>query len=122
MRVFYQVASDPIFTIGGGHLIDHALARCGALNVFGDARIPAPQVDVEAVLARKPEAIVAATVGAARPSWLDAWSRWVDVPAVRAKNLFVVDADRLHRAGPRFVEGMAELCEAIDRARARVGG
>ena len=122
VRVFYQIASAPIFTIGGGHLIDHALARCGGVNVFGDTRVPAPQVDVEAVLARKPDVIIAATVHAARPAWLDDWSRWRDLPAARTQSLFVVDADRLHRAGPRFVDGMAELCEALDRARARVGG
>ena len=122
VRVFYQVASAPIFTIGGGHLIDHALARCGGVNVFGDTRVPAPQVDVEAVLARKPDAIVAATAHAVRPAWLDEWSRWRDLPAARTKSLFVVDADRLHRAGPRFVDGMADLCEALDRARARLGG
>ena len=122
VRVFYQVASAPIFTIGGGHLIDHALARCGGVNVFGDTRVPAPQVDVEAVLARKPDAIVAATARAVRPAWLDEWSRWRDLPAARTQSLFVVDADRLHRAGPRFVDGMADLCEALDRARARLGG
>jgi iron complex transport system substrate-binding protein len=122
VRVFYQVASAPIFTIGGGHLIDHALARCGGANVFGDSRVPAPQVDVEAVLARTPDAIIAATVHAARPAWLDDWSRWRDLPAARTHSLFVVDADRLHRAGPRFVDGMAELCEALDRARERLGG
>ena len=47
------------------------------------------------------------------------WSRWRDLPAARTQSLFVVDADRLHRAGPRFVDGMADLCEALDRARAR---
>jgi ABC-type Fe3+-hydroxamate transport system substrate-binding protein len=36
------------------HLIDRALRDCGGVNVFADARIPAPQVDVEAVLARRP--------------------------------------------------------------------
>jgi len=41
------------------------------------------------------------------------------VPAVRDRQIHVVDADRLHRPGPRFAEGVAELCEAIDRARNR---
>jgi iron complex transport system substrate-binding protein len=77
-------------------------------------------VDLEAVLAQRPEVIVAATAGAARPAWLDDWKAWPQLPAVRNGNLFVVDADRLHRAGPRFVDGMQELCEAL--AGARRGG
>jgi iron complex transport system substrate-binding protein len=121
VRVFYQVAGTPIFTIGGGHLIDQAIRDCGGFNVFADVHIPAPQVDVEAVLARKPEAIVAATARAERPAWLDEWRQWPQLPAIAHGNLFVVDADRLHRAGPRFVDGMAELCAAIDAARGRVG-
>jgi iron complex transport system substrate-binding protein len=120
LRVFYQVAGTPIFTISGGHLIERALADCGGVNVFAGLPIPAPQVDVEAVLAQRPEVIVAATAGAARPAWLDDWKAWPQLPAVRNGNLFVVDADRLHRAGPRFVDGMQELCEAL--AGARRGG
>jgi iron complex transport system substrate-binding protein len=122
VKVFYQVASAPIFTIGGGHLIDRALAECGGVNVFADARIPAPQVDIEAVLARRPDVIVAATAGARRPAWLDEWREWPQLPAVRLDNLVVVDADRLHRAGPRFIDGMAQLCDALATARRRMGG
>ena len=122
MRVFYQVSGAPIFTIAGGHLIERALADCGGVNVFADAHIPAPQVDVEAVLARRPEVIVAATAHAVEPDWLDAWKAWPELPAVRRRNLFVVDADRLHRAGPRFVDGMADLCAALEVARRRAGG
>jgi iron complex transport system substrate-binding protein len=122
VKVFYQVASAPIFTIGGGHLIDRALGECGGINVFADARIPAPQVDVEAVLARQPDVIVAATAGARRPAWLDEWRAWPQLPAVRLDNLVVVDADRLHRAGPRFIDGMAQLCDALATARRPMGG
>jgi len=120
LRVFYQVSGTPIFTISGGHLIERALADCGGVNVFAGSPIPAPQVDVEAVLAQRPDVIVAATAGAVRPDWLDGWKAWPQLPAVRKGNLFVVDADRLHRAGPRFVEGMEQLCGAL--AAARRGG
>jgi iron complex transport system substrate-binding protein len=52
-----------------------------------------------------------------RPDWLDAWRRWRELPAVAHGNLFVVDANLLHRAGPRFVAGAEQLCAALDRAR-----
>jgi len=122
LRVFYQVSGTPIFTISGGHLIERALADCGGVNVFAGSPIPAPQVDVEAVLAKRPDVILAATAGAARPDWLDAWKAWPQVPAVRRGNLFAVDADRLHRAGPRFVDGMEQLCTTLEAARRHAGG
>jgi len=117
VRVFYQIWGEPTYTVGGGHLISQAIAACGGENVFAALALPAPQVSTEAVIAARPEAIVAGTDGAARPAWLDAWSRWTAVPAVRDGQIRVVDADRLHRPGPRFADGVAELCAAIDRAR-----
>jgi iron complex transport system substrate-binding protein len=120
VRVFYQVASAPAFTIGGGHLIDHAIRDCGGENVFADSPIPAPQVGLEGVMARRPEAIVAATSHARRPAWLDEWRAWPQLPAVSLRNLFVVDADLLHRPGPRFVDGMAQLCAVLRDARTRL--
>jgi len=53
-----------------------------------------------------------------RPAWLDDWKRWTTLPAVRHGNLFTVDANLLHRAGPRFIDGMETLCTAIGQARA----
>ena len=118
VRVFYEIWNAPLFTIGADHLITQAIVACGGENVFASIAIPAPQVSVEAVIATRPETIIAGTDGAKRPAWLDDWRRWTAVPAVRDELLQVVDADRLHRPGPRFAEGVAELCAAIANARA----
>ncbi len=107
-----------MYAIGGTQLITEALKACGGENVFGGQSLPAPLVSVEAVLAARPEAIVAGTEGALRPAWLDAWRSWPALPAVRAGNLFAVDANLLHRPGPRFVAGAEQLCATLDRARA----
>ncbi|HZW75695.1 MAG TPA: cobalamin-binding protein, partial [Caldimonas sp.] len=104
------------------HLISSAIELCGGENVFASLRLPAPQVSVEAVLAAAPEAIVAGTDDAVRPAWLDEWTRWPRIPAVEYGNLFVVDANLLPRASPRFVDGAAQLCAALERARAILRG
>jgi iron complex transport system substrate-binding protein len=114
-RVFYEIWGEPIFTIGGGHLISQAIALCGGVNVFGDLAVAAPVVDIEAVIAAAPEVIVAGADDAKRPAWLDAWKRWPQIPAVRDGRLRVVDANLLHRPGPRFADGVAALCAAIAR-------
>ena len=117
LRLFYQIWDTPVFTIGGGSLITQAIAACGGDNVFAGLALPAPTVSVEAVLAGRPDVIVAGTDGAARPRWLDAWTRWRELPAARDGNLFVVDANLLHRPGPRFAEGVAQLCSVLGRAK-----
>jgi iron complex transport system substrate-binding protein len=117
VTVFYEIWSQPLYTVGGGHLITAALARCGGENVFARLAAPAPAVGIEDVLVARPEAIIAGTDGAVRPRWLDEWRLWREIPAITRDNLFVVDADLLHRAGPRFVDGVEQLCAALDRAR-----
>ncbi|MEP6997918.1 MAG: cobalamin-binding protein [Betaproteobacteria bacterium] len=118
IRVFYEIWHQPLYTIGGAHLISAAITLCGGENVFAALSLPAPSVSVEAVLAARPSLIIAGTDGAVRPVWLDAWRRWAELPAVARGNLFVVDANLLHRAGPRFVDGAEALCAVIDQARA----
>lgn len=115
--VFYEIWNAPIYTIGGRHLISQAIGVCGGENVFADLTLPAPAVDVEAVLAAKPDAIIAGADHGVRPPWLDNWRRWNELPAVANERLYAVDADLLHRPGPRFLDGVEALCTVIDKAR-----
>lgn len=116
-RVFYQLGAAPMFTVGAPQLITQAISLCGGRNVFGALAAPAPSIDVEAVVAARPQVIIAGTDNAMPPVWLQAWKRWPDVPAVQAGNLFTVDAMLLHRPGPRFIDGVAQLCAVLDGAR-----
>jgi iron complex transport system substrate-binding protein len=117
IRVFYEIWNAPLYTVGGRHLVSEAIRVCGGENVFAALALPAPSVTVEAVLAARPEAIVAGGDGGARPAWLDDWKRWPAIPAVASGSLLAVNADYLHRAGPRFVDGVEQLCAALDAAR-----
>jgi iron complex transport system substrate-binding protein len=117
MRVFYEVSDVPLFTLGGTHLVSQALALCGGENVFARLSIPAPQISTEAVLAADPQVIIAGTNDAKRPPWLDGWLRWPVLAAVRHRALYTVDANLLHRPGPRFADGIEALCRTLANAR-----
>ncbi|MCC7328280.1 MAG: cobalamin-binding protein [Burkholderiales bacterium] len=119
LRVFYEVWNEPLYTIGGRHLISQAIALCGGDNVFAALTLPAPAVTVEAVVAAAPEVIVGGHDAGGRPAWLSDWLRWPGIPAVRDGNLLAADGDLLHRSGPRFVDGVAALCADFDKARGR---
>lgn len=119
VTVFYQIWDRPLMTVNGKQLISDVIRLCGGRNVFADLPILAPTVDVEAVLAADPEAIVASGAGAARPEWFDAWRRWPQLKAVRRDNLFVVPPDVLQRHGPRILDGAEHLCADLETARRR---
>ncbi len=120
--MFYEIWDAPLYTVGGKHLITQAIEACGGENVFAALTLPAPAVDVEAVLAARPEAIIAGTDRAARPAWLDGWRRWKELPAVANDRLYVVDADLLHRPGPRFPDGVDALVRGHRRRAALTAG
>jgi iron complex transport system substrate-binding protein len=119
ITAMYQLEPDPVFTINRDSPISEALGVCGARNVFGDYERLAGPVGRESVLAADPGAIVFGKqddVAGIRRGWL----RFPQMRAVRANNLIAVDADRLARATPRMAQGIAQLCEALDGARARL--
>lgn len=117
--VFYQIWDRPLMTVNGEHLISDVLRLCGGRNVFASLSVLAPKVDVEAVLAADPEAIVASGMGEARPEWLGDWRRWPQLRAVRHDNLFFIPPELIQRHTPRILDGAERLCAALEQARAR---
>ena len=118
LRVFYQIWSDPIYTLNGQHLISRLIEHCGGTNIFYEVGTLAPVVSTESVIDRDPEVIIAGGYAGETPPWLTDWNQWSSVSAVRHGHLYTVDTDQLSRMGPRILAGMRELCVAIDQARA----
>ena len=108
---FYQVSDRPLYTLGGRHIINEVLARCGARNVFADLDSEAAAVDFEAVLARRPLLIIAAD----EPGQADRLARWRSNRSSLPDQarLIEVNPDTLIRPTPRIIEGLDELCAAI---------
>ncbi|PKL96110.1 MAG: cobalamin-binding protein [Gammaproteobacteria bacterium HGW-Gammaproteobacteria-8] len=113
IRVLYQVAERPLFTLGGRHVINEVLGLCGAVNVFGDIDAAALTIDFEAALAQAPLAIVAGSPDA-DPTSLAAWRSHGSTPASRCDHLLAVDPELLVRPTPRIVEGAERLCAWLD--------
>jgi iron complex transport system substrate-binding protein len=125
VSVFYQVWETPLMTLNGGHMVSDVIRLCGGRNVFASLTPVAPTVSTEAVIAANPDAIVTGRYGDADPGTLprslDRWKSWTELSAVSHHNLFAVNADWLDRPAPRIADGAAQLCEALDTARAHLG-
>lgn len=114
---FYQIWDQPIYTINGKQIISDVMRLCGVHNVFADAPIIAPVVSVEAVLAKDPQMIISGGSAQMQTQNLSAWRAWPQSTAVRANNLFYIDADLMQRETPRILEGAAKLCQQAEEAR-----
>lgn len=109
LRVFYQVWDRPLYTLGGRQVVSDALAVCGARNIFADLSQPAPQVNVESVLMRDPQVILAGDQGQ-----LASWKAWPDLGAVAGDRLLVVPDKGLERPSGQMIEATARLCALLE--------
>lgn len=104
LRVFYQVWNSPLYTVGGGQIISDALTVCGALNVFDDLKLPAPQVSIESVLQRNPELILVSD-----QAQMDAWKAWPTL----ADRVRQVPDKGVERPSGQMLEAVGRLCQVI---------
>lgn len=120
VTVLYQIWHEPLQTLNDDHLVGDVIRLCGGKNAFADAVSLAPKINIESVLARNPQVIIASGNGNQRPPWLDDWRRFEQLEAVIHDNLFAVNPDWLQRHTLRILLGAREFCQHLDSARQRL--
>lgn len=113
--VLLQVWNRPIYTVGGRQLMSDALKVCGARNVFADLPEASPLVNIEAVIARNPDIIVAAAPPGEGAAWVADWQRFAMLAAVKAHRVVSFEDQGLSRLGPSVLPATASLCELLAR-------
>jgi iron complex transport system substrate-binding protein len=117
LTVLIQAWNRPIYTVGGTQLMSDALRICGAHNVFGDLKAPGPAVDLEAVIARNPDVILAAAPAGEANAWLADWRRFPDLRAVKSGRLIPFEVNSFSRLGPSVLDATGQLCKVLAAAR-----
>ena len=113
---FYQVGARPLFTLNGSHLVSKGLSLCGGHNVFDQEPGLAFQVGYESVIIANPDALFAPYLeGDADP--LAAWREWPAMRAVQQNALFLLPADSISRATPRFLDSLEYACKLLHSLR-----
>ena len=113
--VFFQVSARPLYTVNREHFISEIIAICGGRNIFDDLDGFAPAVDVEAVVDRDPEVMLAgANLG--DDAFAD-WARWPNLAANRYGNQFLLPDETIGRPSPRLTMAGRSVCISLDRAR-----
>ncbi len=117
IRVFYQLAQQPLMTVNQASWINDAIQLCGGRNIFAQIGLSGPfkqtafAVSAEAVLKANPELIVAGL----SPGWQQSWQTWPSLAAVKEQHLMTINPDLLERPGPRILDGVEKLCQIMTR-------
>lgn len=117
VTVFYQILDASLLTVNGQHLINDVIDLCGGRNVFSDLSALTPRVDIESVLQKNPDAVLASGHEPLWPAWEQRWRAWLTLNAAARGNLFFIDPDLIHRQSPRVLQGAGQICTALEKAR-----
>ena len=115
VKVFYQLWSTPLMTVAKGSWIQNLIEVCHGENVFYDAASEYPQISIENVLLTGAEVILQSQ-DEGNILGIN-WSDWPELPAVKNQHIYQFDADLLHRATPRAIQGVNAVCGALDKVR-----
>jgi iron complex transport system substrate-binding protein len=117
--VFYQILDSSLLTISRRHLINDVIQLCGGRNVYADLPGLTPRVDVESMVQRNPEVILASGYDALWQEWRDRWRALPMLTASMRDNLFFIPPDLIERQSLRILDGSAQICTALEQARAK---
>lgn len=106
--VFLQLWDQPLQSIGGEHLLNEVIERCGGRSITRQISGLAPQVSMEQVLAEDPAIIIVES-----PAQGQHWTRYPQLQALRENRIIVINPDLLHRPTLRLLQGMETICTAV---------
>lgn len=116
VRIFYQIAEQPLYTFGGDHVINEVFSLCGGRNVFQDVDTQALVVDPETVIDRAPEMMLvgsdAQTSHGSSTHFLN--ELMATAHPSHAMAVHYVDANLLVRPTSRILTGIQTLCALIE--------
>jgi iron complex transport system substrate-binding protein len=117
-RVFCMEWIDPVYCCG--HWVPEMVRIAGGIDELGREGADSVRLRWEDVLQWKPEILIVMPCGydlertAARAQQLSTYPGWADLPAVRDRRVYAVDANSYFaRPGPRVVEGTELLAHLL---------
>ena len=117
VRVYFQIATAPLLTVNGQHMISDVLRLCGAQNVFADAPVLVPTISEEALLKAQPQLMLGIADTPAEQEEIKRNWRRLPLAAVRQGHMGFVQPDLISRSTPRILLGAQSVCEQVAALR-----
>lgn len=111
-RVYLQMWSEPMITVGKVSFTDWLVRAAGGVNVFGDLPFDSAQIGLESLIQRNPQVLVFLADQAPMVKTLKHRSGWSAIDGVRAGRYCFIEEPDIRRS-IMFVEGLAKLQDCI---------
>jgi iron complex transport system substrate-binding protein len=109
-RVFMPIWYDPITTIGKNAFITEIIEAAGGRSVTNDLSTEWPQISMEVVLERAPDALLLVRGGKTTLKVLQDRPGWSSMAAIKAHRAYYVD-DRINFASPIAIDALEDLAK-----------
>jgi iron complex transport system substrate-binding protein len=110
VRVFMAIWYDPVMTIGKRAFISELIEAAGGLSVTDDIAQEWPQVSLETLVSRQPDALVLMRGAAITLDELKARPGWENLKAVQQGRIFYTD-DRIELPSPVAFDALEDLAK-----------
>ena len=109
-RVFMPVWYDPITTIGKHAFITEIIDAAGGHSITDDLSTEWPEVSLEVVLSRSPDALLLVRGGKTTMQVLQSRPGWNSMAAIKAHRVYYVD-DRINFPSPVAIDALEDLAK-----------
>ena len=106
--VFMPIWYDPIITIGKDAFITEIIEAAGGRSVTDDLNEEWPQISMEVLLARSPDALLLLRGGKVSLQALQDRPGWSGLPAVQKRRVYYTD-ERIELASPIAIDALEDL-------------
>lgn len=113
---FFEVFYPPLVAAGPGTFVDDLLRRAGCDPVTADALSAYPEWSVEDLVAAPPDVYLLSSDAGVDAASVGQRPGFASIPAIAAGRVVIVDADLVTRPGPRVVDGLQALVDALATA------
>ena len=118
-RVYLQMWSNPLITVGKSSFTDWLVSAAGGINVFGDMAFDSGQISLESLIRRNPEVLI--FLAGQEPFARSIQSRpgWSAISGVQQRHFCFLQEPDIRRS-IQFVDGLAKIHDCLfNETRAR---
>jgi iron complex transport system substrate-binding protein len=118
VKVLWAVQTEPVRVVGVKTFVNEIIEIAGGQNVIASTGDQYPAVGTEAIMTSGAEVIIQSAMGteeiAKQQETADKfWSRFANLPAVKDKKVYVIEADTVLRLGPRLPGGAMMVAKLL---------
>jgi iron complex transport system substrate-binding protein len=108
-RILFIIWPEPLIVAGPGTAMDDVVTLLSAQNIASKAKVPYPKYSIEEIIYQDPDIIFIGIGNMNMKDVSDGLLRKISMVTAVKKDAVFYMSDRLHRLGPRIVEGIEEM-------------